>query len=126
MHTLNCGKDSLRQSVKFVDPMALHIEAPPLEFKSSQLMGIPLEERESAFAFSMRLQRSLRADVVTAIPEKERSHLPNGNSVHTSEGIQEDIARVINVKDQGTISELGLVIRSGWSSTFFPCGVSEE
>lgn len=116
------------QGVEFVDPMALHMGAPPLAFGSCQLMGIPLEERESAFAFSMRLQRSLRTGALPVIPGNKRFHSPEGNTEHISDQIQAsgDIAQIINVKDQGGISDLGLTIRSGWSSTFFPYGVNEE
>lgn len=137
------GTDALGECLaEFIDPTLLHTESPSPEFESHAATGLFWGEENDTITFFKTLQHSPWADV----PPSQSEQNGIANPHQSPEDISGDIfaeplaiemlrPQICNVdsydghgikKVQGSGSSYGFAISSGWSSTFFPCGMDEE
>lgn len=118
---------------EFIDPTLLHTDSPSPESDNFEGMGLFWEEKNNTLCFSRMLQQeNVRPGQPEKTAEQELSQptedMPEG-PFSESLAIGTLIPPASNVDGcdvHGSGSSYGFAISSGWSSTFFPCGLEEE
>lgn len=139
----DCGRNGFGDDfVEFVDPTLLDTESPDLVLDDHAAIGLFLEGKNNTPAFSKGLQHSTWAEVLPTLSALNGIEDPCHPSEDMSEGLLTDpLARemlssqtfnVDSYDGHGSNSipscepSYGFTISSGWSSTFFPCGMDKE
>lgn len=127
---------------EFIDPTLLQTDSPSPESDSIAGMTLLWEEKNNAFCISRKLQQS----PLGSVSSQESDHTARDESCQPTEDLSKDlfseslaIGTLISpasnvdgcdghgIKDvHADESSYGFTISSGWSSTFFPCGMEEE
>lgn len=131
--------DALGESLaEFIDPTLLHTESPSLGFENHTTTGLFWEEKNDTLAFFKKLQQSSWADAPSSQSEQNGMENPHQPPEDISGDIWAEplaIELLINMdswdgrgitKVQDSGRSFGYAISSGWSSTFFPCGMDDE
>lgn len=127
---------------EFIDPTLLQTDSPSPESDGFAEMSLFWEEKNNALFFSRMLQRSPSEGGRQGQSEENLRE----ESYHSADDLSKDLfsgsptigtlipsASNVNGCDGHSIKEVhadgssfGFSISSGWSSTFFPCGMEEE
>ena len=127
---------------EFIEPTLLQTDSPSPESDSFTETGLFWEEKDNALCFSRKLYRSPWESVRAEQSEQTTREESCQSTGHVSRDLFSEslaIGTLIppassldgfdghNITEgHGSGSSYGFTISSGWSSTFFPCGMEEE
>lgn len=126
---------------EFIDPILLQTDSPSPESDSFAEMSLFWEEKNNALCFSRVLQRSLSESGRQGQSEKSSRESYQPTDDLSKDMFSESLAIGTLIPSASSVdgcdghgikevhadeSSFGFTISSGWSSTFFPCGMEEE